>query len=87
VSIHLKHAVSCSLCTNFRPDTIGFGQGLGRCQAYEDYRAKGPSESAKRDALLRLGQVPDERGMVMEMFYPGWGVIDRLCEKFKEKAE
>jgi hypothetical protein len=79
--------VSCSLCTHFLPDTIGFGQGLGRCQQYEDYKAKRPGDAALRDALKRLGQVPDERGNIMEMFYPGWDVIDRLCEKYEGKAE
>jgi hypothetical protein len=54
-------------------------------QQYEAYKAKRPGEAALRDALKRLGQVLDERGIVMEMFWPGWDVIDRLCEKYEEK--
>lgn len=39
-------AVSCSNCSNFQPDTIGNGQGLGKCAVIESETV--PMEKHKR---------------------------------------
>jgi len=53
------------------PDKIGFGQGIGQCKAYEDYKHKQPSPMALETAFKRLGNT---------LFWPG---AERRCDKFK----
>jgi hypothetical protein len=75
--------VRCRDCSHFIPDKIGFGQGIGKCRQYEEYKAKGPGAQALRDALRKLGNNPDYDG---DLFWNG-GLIDRNCEKFEANAE
>lgn len=51
----LLNQVTCAECGLFKRDTVGFGQGIGTCTAYQDYLAKNPSESAKEKAFKALG--------------------------------
>lgn len=75
--------IRCRDCTHFLSDKIGFGQGIGKCKLYEDYRAKNPGPSALRAALRKLGNNPDYDGDII------WGgeVADRHCEKYEAKTE
>jgi hypothetical protein len=75
--------VRCRDCSYFIKDTIGFWQGIGKCRQYEEYKAKGPSAQALRDALRKLGNNPDYDG---DIFYGG-ELVDRICEKYEGKAE
>jgi hypothetical protein len=75
--------VSCSQCRFFIKDTIGFGQGIGKCQKYEEYKAKGPGARSLRDALRKLGNNPDYD---FDLFWGG-ELIDRICEKYEAKDE
>lgn len=75
--------VSCSSCDNFLRDLIGFGQGIGKCKPFEDYKALNPSKVAISKALRSLGNNPDYDG---DLFWGG-DVIDRRCEKYKEKMQ
>jgi hypothetical protein len=51
----ITNIISCSHCTYFICDPVGDGTGIGKCQLYEDYCAKNPSERGKRMALSQLG--------------------------------
>ena len=70
-------SIRCSLCSNFIPDTIGFGQGLGECKVYNDYIKKGANEYQLKMAFIALGN---------ELFWCGsGGGRDRSCSKFESK--
>lgn len=66
--------VSCSECARFTPDPVGDGTGIGRCQAYEDYKAQGVSPKALDRAFKALGD---------KLFWCGTDPEpDRVCGKF-----
>jgi hypothetical protein len=75
--------VRCRDCFHFIPDKIGFGQGIGKCKLYEEYKAKNPGPSALSEALRKLGNRPDYDG---DLFWGG-ELIDRNCEKYEAKDE
>ena len=64
--------MNCADCKHFLPDKVGDG-GIGRCQVYNDYMDKNPSENARQAALIKLGNPYS-----IDVFWPG----DRDCEKF-----
>lgn len=67
----------CADCALFVPDCIGFGQGIGRCQAFEDYKALNPSPVALDKTFRMLGN---------KVFWGGNdGNNNRFCEKFVRK--
>lgn len=66
----------CANCQHFRPDTIGFGTGIGNCQKYDDYKAQGVTEQQLKIAFRRLGN---------ELFWGGLGGMPRHCSKYEEK--
>lgn len=68
----------CANCKHFIPDAVGFGQGLGQCQKYEDYKAQGANEQQLKAAYYQLGN---------ELFFGGLGGKPRNCSKYEEKNE
>lgn len=72
-----QNKARCANCQHFIPDTIGFGQGIGNCKKYEDYKQKGASEQQLKIAFLQLGN---------ELFWAGsGGGRPRNCSKYEEK--
>ena len=70
-------SIRCSSCSNFIPDTVGLGQGLGECKVYNDYRNKNVSEQQLKNAFVALGN---------ESFWCGnGGGRARNCSKFESK--
>ncbi|MGZ5053402.1 MAG: hypothetical protein ACXWAT_00505 [Methylobacter sp.] len=72
--------VSCSECSLFEKDLVGFGDGIGECRVYQHYADKGEPMGRLRVLLMKLGNEPD---------YPlFWGGSrkGRKCEKFKPVA-
>jgi hypothetical protein len=74
----VSELVSCDRCQHWRRDQIGFGQGIGECQEFEDYKLKMPSAKALENAFIALGN---------QLFWPGGGVPYRYCSKFKVKGD
>lgn len=74
----MTNLVACDQCRFFTPDSIGFGQGIGHCQPYDDYKAKGVSQKSLDGAFRRLGG---------QLFWPGGGIGYRNCEKFEGLIE
>lgn len=66
----------CATCQHFLPDTIGFGQGIGNCQKYDDYEAQGATEQQLKIAFRKLGN---------ELFWGGLFDRSRNCIKYEEK--
>lgn len=68
----------CPHCQHFIPDTIGFGQGIGQCHKYEDYKAQGASDAQLARAYILLGN---------KLFSGGENCTDynrRYCDKYEE---
>lgn len=77
--------VNCGSCQHFIKDTIGSGQGIGKCQVLEDYKLKikdKPMQEQKRLlqlAEVKLGIVPLKAKEPVRLMYPK---VIRVCEKF-----
>lgn len=69
-----SNTVFCCDCINFIRDTAGFGQGIGECKEYNDYKAKSPRLSALDKAFRMLGG---------KVFWGGNGGRGRYCVKYK----
>lgn len=64
---------TCAQCALFERDAIGFGQGIGKCKAYEEYLAKKPGQAGKDRAFKAMGGVAH------------WPDVPRRCSKFESK--
>ena len=64
--------VSCCQCTDFKPDTVGFGDGIGECSSYEKGKANNPIASDLYKAFKARGG---------SVFYPK---RLRYCRVFKQ---
>ena len=67
--------MTCETCNFFTRDTVGDGTGIGKCQQYDDYRAKTNVLGNLQVARVKLGNTYDN-----DVFWPGSGVN---CEKFE----
>lgn len=63
--------VNCAACVHFMRDKIGDGNGLGRCQKLDDYKAMSPGQRAIDKAFKQLGGKP---------FWPN---AERFCNRFE----
>lgn len=68
----------CADCKLFLPDTVGDGFGVGRCQAFEDYKNESPGLDKLERAFRCLGN---------QLFWGGSGGYPRACSKFLLKGD
>jgi predicted aldo/keto reductase-like oxidoreductase len=68
----------CATCQFFTPDTIGSGVGIGNCQKYDEYKAKGANEKKLEVAYRKLGN---------ELFWGGLHGRPRNCTKYEERSD
>lgn len=84
--------VKCSDCKNYITDKIGFGNGIGTCQPFENYKQElkkmnlPTHEYNKRitEAEVRLGIIPAHPAMKwpIKLLFPQ---IERICKRFDSK--
>jgi len=72
---------SCIQCRLFIPDSIGTGQGIGRCRVYEFHKKKGFIGGVNKTSLLRRLGNKDYEG---DLFWGG-ELQNRTCFKFEQK--
>lgn len=72
--------VSCAQCQYFLPDTIGSGDGIGKCRIYEHYASKGLPDKKLNKLFIQLGN---------KLFWCGTDTDkkDRYCDKYKKRIE
>lgn len=77
-TLFMTTRINCATCKFFIKDTIGTGDGLGRCGKLEEFKAKNPSKLALKRALFALG-CDSNKGPI---FWGGQG-DDRNCSKYE----
>jgi hypothetical protein len=67
------------MCKLFVADSVGSGDGIGRCRVYSTRKKQGASERELRALLVELGNDPDNK-----LFWGGDG--KRKCGRYEPKS-